>query len=79
MTCLVDTDALHPPPAYLMDSGLFVLTTSSPGPDRCRWIEKRNLSQQFALNPPTQDELVQVLVRSFISSTVCSRSLVFLV
>ena len=80
MTCLVDADPLHPPPSYLMmESGLFVLAVSSTGLDHHYWVKQRSMSQQFALNPPTQDELVQVLVWSFIPFALYSRSLVSLI
>jgi len=44
-------------------SVLFVLTASSSRPDHRRWVKRRDFSQQFALNPPTEDELVQFFSR----------------
>ena len=72
-TCLVDTDITKPPPLGLMvHSLLFVLAASSPRPSHRRWVARRRYSQQFVINPPSQYELFQVLVRSFIPHSLCS-------
>ena len=50
---------------YLMvASPLFVLAASSPRLGHRRWINQKEGSQQFVLNPPRRDELIKVLVRS---------------
>ena len=65
--CLVDADSENAPDYLMVGSRpLFLLAASSPRPGDRRWIKKREKSKQFVLNPPRQDELVKVLVRSFI-------------
>jgi len=61
MTCLVDADIQYPPPVETTKhSLLFVLAASSPKPDHRRWVKRRPLTQEYVLNPPSQDELVKV-------------------
>jgi len=80
MTFLVDTDVQFPPlEDTMIHSVLFVLAASSPRPDHRRWVKQRPFSQEYILNPPSQDELVEVSVRSFVPSLLCSHSSVSLI
>ena len=79
-TCLVDADVTHAPPDSLMTHApLFIVAASSPTSPHRRWVKWRADSWEFALTPPTPNELVQALVWSFIPSSRCSQSLVSLV
>jgi len=79
-TFLADADVRFPPPGETMiHSALFVLAESSPRPGDHRWVNQRLLSQEYVLNPPSQDELVKVSVRSFVPSLLCSHSSVSLI
>ena len=67
--CLVNADYKNAPGYLMVDSrSLFVITASSPRPGHRHWVKQREGSKQFVLNPPSGDELVKVLVQSFIPS-----------
>jgi hypothetical protein len=67
ITCLVGLDVRKSSPIRTMTTSfLFVLSASSPRPDHRNWIKQRPGSHVFVLNPPSQDELTNVLVQSFI-------------
>ena len=78
--CLVNADYKNAPGYLMVDSrSLFVMTASSPRPGHRRWVKQREGGKQFVLNHPSGDELVKVLVRSFIpSASLCLHSLVSL-
>ena len=76
IACLVNADDKKAPNYLMVDTHcLFVMGAWSPRLDHLRWVKQRPRSKQFVLNPPSGDELVKVLVRSFIPSpSLCLHS-----
>jgi len=60
--CLLDLDYNTPLPYKLFEFDLFFLQATSPNPKNIEWIKQRSIVVKFVLNPPSEEEIVQVSV-----------------